>query len=125
MAIGYERYDDLVNTTATDIRTLGERLDLNYDPNFQTEWVNYSKVTGDMNQSRADTAIKKLPRRDFEPELLQQCESNADYWQALKLLGYAHPEGVAEQSDASIAAPNFPSRNATTLQTAFPPESQI
>jgi hypothetical protein len=79
-----------------------------------------------MNQNRAETAIKKLPRRDFEPELLQQCEANADYWKSLELLGFAHPEGVVESAPAAIAAPNFLSHVSTTEQTSsmFQQETQ-
>jgi protein O-GlcNAc transferase len=114
----FVRYDDLVNSPTTEIQKLCDRLDLRYDPNFETEWVNYSKVTGDMNQNRAETAIKKLPRRDFEIELLQQCESSADYWKSLELLGFAHPEGVEDSAPVAIAAPNFLSHVSSTFQTS-------
>lgn len=120
--IGFVRYDDLVESPDTEIQTLCQRLNLPYDANYRTEWVNYFKVTGDMNQNRAETAIKKLPRRDFEAELLRQFESNDDYHASLELLGFAHPEGVAGCShpgDAAaqldVAPPKFLQRDATML----------
>ena len=112
--MGFIRYDDLVASPETEIQKICSRLDLAYDPSFATNWVKYSKVTGDMNQNRAETAIKKLPRRDFEADLLQQFESNSDYWESLKLLQFAHPEGIAAGAARSIAAPNFLTRESST-----------
>lgn len=107
--MGFVRYEDLVTSPETEIRRLCERLSLQFDPGFSTKWANYLKVTGDITQSRDDGTIKKLPRREFEPELMVQFEASDDYWKSLELLGYAHPEGVSASTTASavVPAPNF------------------
>ncbi len=117
--IGFVRYEDLVISPETEIRKLCDRLDLNYDTDFQTEWVNYTRVTGDIKQSRADVEIKKLPRRDFEPELLEQFASNADYQRSLELLGFAHPEGIVHPTQQPLAGPNFLARESFGIQPSI------
>lgn len=106
--IGFVRYDDVVRSPETEIQKICTRLDLPYDANFTTNWANYFHVTGDIKSNRENAKIKQLPRREFEPELMRQFEANDDYWKALDLLGFAHPQGVADrQSTRMIPEPNF------------------
>lgn len=117
-AAEFVRYEDFVDSPETELQNVCRRLDLRYDPEFKVNWMNYSKVTGDLNQNRAETAIEKLPRREFEPDLLRQVEGNEDYRIALELLGYVHPEGTVAASRSELAAPNFLNRSKTPFDPA-------
>lgn len=90
--LGFIKYEDLVSDPDRYFELLCHRLKLRFDPGYKDRWSRYDKVTGDpYTKSRGGEAIRSLPRRSYEPELLEIFASSKDYQAAIKLLGYKHP----------------------------------
>lgn len=87
--IGFFRYEDLLERPDEILRGLCTRVDLPFDPAYRDRWANYDKVTGDQIR-RADSELKRSPRRQVPADLLREIEANGDYFAILELLGYEH-----------------------------------
>ena len=74
------------------MRIVCEKLQLNFDSDFISKWMNYTKITGDLpKKSSRGSPINKiisLPRLPIEDSVLQEIKMNKDYQKALKLIGY-------------------------------------
>ena len=82
------KYEDFVQSPEKAIARLCEALAIPYDPQFIEKWISYEKITGDVKHTRETAQIRPLPRRAFEPELLDEFRQNEHYQQAIKILGY-------------------------------------
>ncbi len=86
--IGFIRYEDFLQDPDKSLRTLCERLELVFDPNYTQRWSEYGKITGD--QSKA-TEIRPQPPRPVAKDLLRAFDACEAYHSTLELLGY---EGI-------------------------------
>ena len=90
---GYEqiRYEDFTEDPETVMMRICRALNLPMDSGFLDRWANNRRITGDIhNNSRAgaSTTIRQLPIRPLAGELQTIAESNADYQDIIRRLGY-------------------------------------
>jgi hypothetical protein len=89
---GFVRYEDFVENPELHMKTLCDKLQIQFDKNFLLHWSRYDKITGDLDHDRSRTAgiakIMSLPRRPVDDDTLSQFRANKNYWEALKLLQY-------------------------------------
>lgn len=90
--IGFLRYEDFAADPAAAMATLCARLQLAYDPDFQRRWMHYDKITGDIPPGPRPQEIRPPRRKPCPPQLIEAFAANADYRQAIALLGYGHPQ---------------------------------
>jgi hypothetical protein len=92
--IGFVRYEDLTRDVETQLRNLCKGLKIEFDPDFKDHWAYYTTITGDTNGSVSrggGNQVRTLPRREHEPWLIDELEKSADYFEAIRILGYQHP----------------------------------
>lgn len=85
---GFIRYEDFLRKPELPLRRLCTQLDIRFDPGFITKWASYTRITGDINNTRAGDKIRPTPRQPLDPALRKRFLANADYRRACKLLGY-------------------------------------
>ncbi len=90
--IGFVRYEDFTDDPDTWLRVLCKRLTIPFDPGYQHRWYRYTKLTGDVQDSRGRTKIERSPQHTPDPDLLAQFTENNDYRKAISLLGYSDPD---------------------------------
>ena len=90
--IGFMRYEDFVRSPDAKLKILCARLAISFDARYKDRWYTYSKISGNTIGNRGGEEIAPLPRRKVEPNLLNEFARNADYQNAIKLLGYEHPQ---------------------------------
>jgi len=90
--IGFLRYEDFTRDPAGAMALLCQRLRLPYDPGFQERWMHYTKITGDTPPGSRPPEIVPSRRKACPDELIAAFAENEDYRQAIRLLGYGHPE---------------------------------
>lgn len=91
--MGYVRYEDFARGSDAALRSLCERLRLDFDADYKSKWQDYGMITGDnttpSESPRApQTRIQSLARRSFNTEATEQLLGCVDYNAALDLLGY-------------------------------------
>lgn len=82
---GFIRYEDFLRQPEATMQKLCGQLRIDYDPAFIDHWHGYKSITGD---TQGGKTIKPASNRPVQPELRQQFLDNADYRQAIELLGY-------------------------------------
>jgi hypothetical protein len=87
--IGFIRYEDFTHDPDAQLQTLCQKLELTFDPEYKNRWMHYDKITGDRSSA---TTIEPRKRQEVDPDLLAQFENNEHYQEAIRLLGYTHPE---------------------------------
>ncbi|MCK5683520.1 sulfotransferase, partial [bacterium] len=88
--IGFIKYEDITRDPETGIKSLCEKLEIDYDPAFVDKWWQYTTITGDTNSQRGfKKEIKFMPRRPMEDGLLEKFENNEDYKKSIEILGYS------------------------------------
>jgi hypothetical protein len=85
---GFIRYEDFLRRPELPMRKLCDHLQINFDPGFIKQWVDYQTITGDIGNPRGLSKIKPPPKRPVESALRERFLANADYHRACKLLGY-------------------------------------
>jgi len=93
LGTGFVRYEDIVADPDRHLHELCKRLDIRFDPGYRERWHRYDRITGDaIRRNRGGDTIQPLPRRDCETGLLDEFAASKDYQDAIRLLGYRHPE---------------------------------
>lgn len=82
------RYEDFVQDPGAELRRACDRLDLAFDPDYETRWRDYKKITGDVEGTRASDEIAQLDQRKTDIVTISRFEANKLYHESLKLLGY-------------------------------------
>lgn len=89
---GFVRYEDFTNDPEPALRTLCERLTIDYDPTWRDRWWSFTQITGDTPDagSRGSHAreIKPLPRAAVPDGLRERFLAIDDYRRACEPLGY-------------------------------------
>ncbi len=85
---GFIRYEDFVREPEKTMLELCDHLRLDFDSSFINNWFNYNTISGDLPGTRRGNEIKPVPMHPVEPELKERFIANADYHQAIELLGY-------------------------------------
>lgn len=96
-AFGFVRYEDVCAEPGRAIADLCRRLDLAFDPSFVERYAGWTRVTGDtgpVGDTRGGGAIRDIPRRRVEGALLERLGDHTDYREALRIMGYEHPEAT-------------------------------
>ena len=89
--IGFVRYEDFVAQPESQMQTLCDQLEVNYDAAFIDKWPQYQTITGNTGGGEMTcSVIEQRARRPSSPELLEQCFANEDYRRAIEVLGYRH-----------------------------------
>jgi len=86
--IGFVRYEDFTRQPDEVLAQITDALQLQYDPDYKSKWMQYSKITGDQKNKWQE--IKPRSRPLLEKALLEKFIANKYYWSALKILGYEH-----------------------------------
>lgn len=89
--IGFIRYEDFADDPDCWLRVLCKRLAIPFDPGYRQRWHQYTRLTGDVQDSVGRTKIERSPQRTPDPDLLAQFTENSDYRKAISLLGYSDP----------------------------------
>jgi len=85
--IGFIRYEDFTQNPDAELQTLCNNLEIPFDNGYKDKWQDYQKITGDIGNQNP-TEISPQPRRQIEPETLQEIRNNQLYLEAITLLGY-------------------------------------
>ncbi|MEZ6242661.1 MAG: hypothetical protein R3B57_06405 [Phycisphaerales bacterium] len=90
--VGFVRFEDLTREPDSTLRTLCERLRLDFDPSYRTKWFAFKNVTGDRPELESRGSgrrdIKPLARRHADPAIVERLRASEDYQRACALLGY-------------------------------------
>ncbi len=90
--VGFVRFEDLTRDPDAALRTLCERLRLEFDPGYRTSWFACEKVTGDRKEfasrGSARREIKPLARREADAGLVARFLASDDYQRTCAALGY-------------------------------------
>jgi hypothetical protein len=92
--VGFVRYEDFTEYPKEQMRFICDKLQLEYDDNFQTRWFSFNKITGDTDERGAHSRgaglnkIMRFSRPQIEHSTLSQFRANRNYWEALEILGY-------------------------------------
>lgn len=89
--VGFVRYEDFTADPEPALRTLCERLTLEYDPSWRERWSSYTRVTGDTasgSRGSRSSEIRPMPRGPLPDGLHEGFLASADYRRACGLLGY-------------------------------------
>ncbi len=90
--LGFVRFEDLTRDPDATLRTLCERLGIEFDPGYRSSWFAFERVTGDRKEfsSRGSgrREIRPLARREADPALVERFRASADYVAACESLGY-------------------------------------
>ena len=89
--IGFVRYEDFTEGPDHALKTICERLQLPFDPEYRKRWMHNTKITGDTSSNTKFKEIKPQQRKPMEPGLAEEFARHNTYWEALELLGYEHP----------------------------------
>ncbi|MFW6315176.1 MAG: hypothetical protein ACOC0S_06300, partial [Desulfohalobiaceae bacterium] len=93
--IGFIRYEDFAARPDQNMAILCQKLGVPFDPDFEQNWSEYDKITGDTSQGKLKTKeIKEPVRKEVPEDLLQDFSRNEHYQESLEILGYEHPQGV-------------------------------
>lgn len=86
---GFLRYEDFTHAPDEHLRTLCERLELEFDPGYAQRWQTYEHITGDITGTRGGKSeIRPLKRRPADAQLVAQFRSYDSYAKIKELLGY-------------------------------------
>lgn len=89
-AIGFIRYEDFTRDPDRVMQGLCAHLQLQFDPGYAVKWQGYTKISGDIVNSRGVMEGKIIPlsRKPLSPELREAFLANEDYLVSISLLGY-------------------------------------
>lgn len=89
---GYVRYEDFTTDPEAALRTICDRLTIEYDPTWRDRWWSYTKVTGDTpdagSRGSRSREIRPLPRAPVPEGLRERFLAHDDYRAACEPLGY-------------------------------------
>lgn len=87
---GFVRYEDFSRDPDRIMHDLCERLQIEFDADYVNKWQSFTKISGDIVNSRgnADARIRPLPRRPVHLELREAFLASEDYLASISLLGY-------------------------------------
>jgi len=101
--IGYMRYEDFCRSPDISLKTICDRLDVNYDPEYRDRFYRYWTITGDSYHpgntitltgepvgERTSDVIRLPERRPEFYSLLRVLENNSDYLSILETLNYEY-----------------------------------
>lgn len=91
---GFMRFEDFVREPVHQMERLCKHLDISFDPGFIDRWQANTRVTGDTSKTSRGSRkneISPLVPHVVGNTLMEKFRSNADYQQAIKLLGYTDP----------------------------------
>jgi hypothetical protein len=98
--LGFVRYEDFTHNPDAHLRTLCERLALEFDPGYRERWPNYRFITGDTQGTRGGLSeIRPLTRRAAPAHIIEPFNRNPSFARTLELLGYpASDESAPDES---------------------------
>jgi len=86
--IGFIRYEDFTHDPDAILEQITYCLQLEYDPEYKKNWMNYTNITGDRKNTWRE--IKPWSHPQLEKSLIKRFTKNNDYRASLKILGYEH-----------------------------------
>lgn len=86
LEIGFTRFEDFCADPDWHLLRLCEQLDVAFDPDYRTRWLDYETITGDRVTKRV---IKPVRRKHAPSEVMDQLRRCPDYRPLMEMLGYA------------------------------------
>lgn len=84
------RYEDFAKEPDAHIEKLCNALEIPFNPIYRERWKFESHIVGEPGDH--PEKIEPIVPKDYETSLLEMFEANFNYWPALKITAYDHPE---------------------------------